>query len=44
VSSGGVWLLCEQGLQGSMAGGFVGAVGLPAVPDDVEPGAGEGRG
>ena len=32
-------MLVEQGLQGSVAGGLVGGVDLPAVPDDVEPGA-----
>ncbi len=40
VSSSGVWLLCEEGLEGSVSAGVVGGVGLPAVPDDVEPGAG----
>ena len=30
-----------QVLECSVVGGFVNGVGLPAVPDDVEPGAGE---
>ena len=34
-------ILVEQALEGSVFGGVVGDVVLPAVPDDVEPGAGE---
>ena len=41
VSSCGLLVLLQQGLQGSVVGGVVGGVGLPAVPDDVEPCAGE---
>src|SRR5258708_22584027 len=41
VSSRGLVLVREQGLEGSVVGGVVGGVGLPAVPDDVEPGSGE---
>jgi hypothetical protein len=34
-------LLGEEALEGLVAGWVVGGVVLPAVPDDVEPGAGE---
>src|SRR5512147_3050150 len=36
-----VGLFGEDALQGVVAGGLVGDVVLPAVPDDVEPGASE---
>src|ERR1700757_540848 len=39
VSSRAALLLVEQCLEGAMFGGVVGGVVLPAVPDDVEPGA-----
>ena len=36
------WLIVvEKALEGSVAGGVVGGVVVPAVPDHVEPGAGE---
>ncbi len=41
VSSRPVLSLVEQCLEGAMFGGVVGESVLPAVPDDVEPGAGE---
>src|SRR5271167_2558382 len=41
VSSRPVLILVEQCLKGPMIGGVVGDCVLPAVPDDVEPGAGE---
>lgn len=41
VSSRGLLIAFHQGLEGSVFGGVVGAVGLPAVPDHVEPCAGE---
>ena len=40
VSSRGC-LLVEQALEGVVSGWVVGGVALPAMPDDVEPGAGE---
>src|SRR3954454_4014626 len=44
VSSRGWLIFVEQALEGSVAGGVVGGVVLPAVPDHVEPGAGEDAG
>ena len=41
VSSRGLLILVEESLQGSCRVGVVGGVVLPAVPDDVEPGAGQ---
>jgi hypothetical protein len=41
MSSRPVLILAEQCLEGAMFGGVVGGSVLPAVPDDVEPGAGE---
>src|SRR3981081_955287 len=43
VERGGL-LVLQECLEGSVLGGVVGLVGLPAVPDDVEPGAGEDAG
>jgi hypothetical protein len=37
VSSSGWLILVEHGLQGSMLGGVVCGVVLPACPDDVDP-------
>src|ERR1700716_2929393 len=42
--SGGGFLVLEEGLEGAVLGGVVGLVGLPAVPDDVQPGAGHDSG
>src|SRR5262245_35951457 len=42
VSSRRWFLFGEDALEGFVAGGVVGGAGLPAVPDDVQPGAGEG--
>ncbi len=44
VSSRRRLILVEESLEGSVAGGVVGGVVVPAVPDDVEPGAGEDAG
>jgi hypothetical protein len=44
VSSSGFLVLVEESLEGAVVGGVVGGVVLPAVPDDVEPGAGEDAG
>jgi hypothetical protein len=41
VSSRPVLIVVEQCLEGAVFGGVVGDSVLPAVPDDVEPGAGE---
>jgi len=41
VSSCRLFMLFKQGLKSSVVGGVVGGVVLPAVPDGVEPGAGE---
>src|SRR5664279_719319 len=41
VSSCALLILVEEALEGAVAGWFVCFAGLPAVPDDVEPGAGE---
>ena len=41
MSSRGWLILVEHGLQGSMVGGVVCGVVLPAGPDDVDPGAGQ---
>ena len=41
MSSRGLLILVEEALEGAVLGGVVGGVVLPAVPDDVEPGAGE---
>src|SRR5215211_7570743 len=41
VSTPNLLILVEESLEGSVAGGVVGGVVLPAVPDHVEPGAGE---
>src|SRR4051812_48446077 len=41
VSSPGRLILVEEALEGSVSGGVVGGVVVPAVPDHVEPGAGE---
>lgn len=41
MSSCRVFGRCEESLEGVVSGGVVGGVVLPAVPDDVEPGAGE---
>jgi hypothetical protein len=43
VSSCGL-LVLQEGLEGSVVGGVVGDAVLPAVPDDVEPGAGQDAG
>jgi hypothetical protein len=37
-----VRVLVEQCLPGAMVGGVVGEVVFPVMPDDAEPGAGEG--
>jgi hypothetical protein len=39
VSGRGSLILVEQSLESSVSGWVVGGVVLPAVPDDVEPGA-----
>src|SRR5215210_362115 len=39
--SGGVLILVEDALEGAVLVGLVGGVGLPALPDHVQPGAGE---
>lgn len=41
VSSRPVLILVEQCLEGAMVGRVVGGAVLPAVPDGVEPGAGQ---
>jgi len=41
VSSRRLLILFEEALGGAVLGGVVGGVVVPAVPDDVEPGAGE---
>ena len=41
VSSRCRFLFGEDALEGLVPGGVVGCAVLPAVPDDVEPGAGE---
>src|SRR5579872_3604821 len=41
VSSHRSLILVEQGLECAVAGGVVGGLVLPAVPDDEQPGAGE---
>jgi len=41
VSSRPLLILAEDALEGVVLAGVVGFAGLPAVPDDVEPGAGE---
>jgi hypothetical protein len=41
VSSRRLFGLFEQGLESAMAAGIIGGVGLPAGPDDVDPGAGQ---
>ena len=41
VSSCGLLILVEQGLECAVPGGVVGGLVLPAVPDDEQPGAGE---
>ena len=41
MSSRGLLILVEQGLQGSVLGGVVCGVVLPAGPDDVDPRAGQ---
>src|SRR5690242_14583036 len=41
VSSRPGLILVEDALQGVVSRGVVGFAGLPAMPDDVEPGAGE---
>jgi hypothetical protein len=44
VSSRGLLMLLQHGLEGSVFVGVVGTVGLPAAPDHVEPGTGEDAG
>src|SRR5450755_2191253 len=44
VSSCGQLILSEEPLEGPVLGGIVGGVVLPAVPDHVQPGAGEDAG
>src|SRR6266516_5422101 len=41
VSSRGLLILVEEGLEGLVPVGVVGGVVLPAAPDDVQPGSGE---
>jgi len=41
VSSRGLLICLQNGLEGSVFGGVVGDAVVPAAPDDVEPGAGE---
>ena len=43
VSLGSGLILVEDALEGAVLCGVVGGVGLPALPDHVEPGAGEMR-
>src|SRR5271166_1187866 len=41
VSSRGMLMCLQKGLEGSVFGGVVGGAVVPAAPDDVEPGAGQ---